>query len=414
MLIFHTAALAVLMLLTGLSVTQAQDLSLTEAVNLSLAHNEPSVRSYHARAETIWAASQSQSQLMGPKAKLGLANLPANGFNFTQEPMTQLQIMLHQDIPGRTTRRLIREKGEHAGNIYQQQAIGQQLNIIRDVRRLWLQLLFTANSKIILLEKQRTLEELSQSLQGNYLAGKNHAGQLLLLDAERALLDDKQEQLAELENITRLKLARYIGSAAMASVPSGTYDQMTVPPALSQIEDSLPQHPALKQHRAKIRVEDKAIGLAHEAYKPNWGLDVGYGLRGGGRADLLTAMVTFDVPLFTRGKQDKKLYSAKKSKLAAQLSAKAATEDMKRNLKISYIKWQRSSRRLTLHETDILPRTKAAAQAAAKSYAAGSSGYDDMIRISLGALDVRQKIEELKMIRAQSQADLAYYSGEIQ
>ena len=80
----------------------------------------------------------------------------------------------------------------------------------------------------------------------------------------------------------------------------------------------------------------------------------------------------------------------------------------------AFEKWRRTSKRLTLYETHILERTQAAAKAAEKSYATGSSSYDDMIRIFLGELDVRLKIEELKMITAQAQADLAYFNGEIQ
>ena len=405
-----------LLLVNITSTTQAEEqgLSLAEAVNLSISRDEPAVIASRTRAESVRAAAQSESALPDPKFKLGLANFPASSFEFNRDPMSHLKLALHQDIPSSTRRRLIRERGQDSSKMFEHQATDEQLLIIRQVRRLWLQLLYTKHGQELLLEKQKKLQELTSSLEGRYLSGKSSSQNLLLLEAEMALFEDAQEQLAEEENITRLKLARFIGDRAMRSSPAGNYSQISGPPALSNLEDGLPAHPALQQHTSKIRAESKTIGLAQEDYKPNWGFDVGYGLRSGGRSDLLTAMVTFDVLIFTGNRQDKKLYSARKSKQAAELTQAAIAEDMWRNLKVTYEKWTRTTKRLTLHETHILMRTKAAANAAEKSYATGSSSYDDMIRIFLGELDVRLKIEELKMMRAQAQADLAYFNGEIQ
>lgn len=393
---------------------EEQGLSLAEAVNLSISRDEPSVSASRMRAQSIRARSQSESSLPDPKLKLGLVNFPARSFDFDQDPMSHLKLGLHQDIPSGTRRRLIRERGTESSKMYEHQASTEQLLIIRQVRQLWLQLLFTDHADTILLDKKKKLLELTHSLEGKYLSGKSSSQNLLLLEAEMALLDDKQEQLAQEENITRLKLARYIGDRAMKSSPTGNYSQLPVPPVLSGLEDNLLSHPALQQHDAKIRAEGKAIDLAREDYKPSWGFDVGYGFRSGGRSDLLTAMVTFDLPIFTGNRQDKKLYAARKSKQVAELNQQALIEDMRRNLKVAFEKWRRTSKRLTLHQTRILERTQAAASAAEKSYATGNSSYDDMIRIFLGELDVRLKIEELKMMRAQAQADLAYFNGEIQ
>lgn len=413
---FHSLCAITLLLAINPSFLRAeqQSLSLTEAVNLSISREEPAILARRTMAESIRAASRSESRLPDPKVSLGLANLPASSFGFNQDPMTHFKVGLRQDIPSSTRRRLIRERGLEASKIFNHQATAEQLLIIRDVQHLWLQLLFTGQGKYILLEKQRKLQQLARSLEGKFLSGKSNAQNLRLLETEMAFLGDKQELLAEEENITRLKLARHIGDRAILSSPVGNYAQFAEPTALSGLEDSLPGHPALLQHDAKIRSEGKAVGLAREDYKPNWGFDVGYGLRGGGRSDLLTAMVTLDMPIFTGNRQDRKLYAARKSKQAAELIRQATKEDMHRNLKVAYEKWRRTAKRLNLYESHILTRTGAAARAAEKSYTAGNTSYDHMIRIFLGELDVQLKIEELKMMTAQAQADLAYFKGEIQ
>ena len=416
MSIFHYFCAVALLSVHISAPLQAEEhtLSLSQAVALSTSHDEPSLLAHRAQAESIRAASLSQSSLPDPKVKLGLANLPYHDLRFNQDPMTQIKLGLHQDIPSGTRRRLIRERGLESAKIFTHQATAERLLIIREVRYLWGQLLFTHHSTRFLLEKQEKLADLSRSLADNYISGRENAQNMLLLDAEMALLEDSLEQMAQEENITRLKLARHIGGRAMTAVPVGNYAQFTMPPTLSNLEDNLLNHPALQQQNAKIRAKNKNIGLAQEDYKPNWGIDIGYGFRSGGRSDLLTAMVTFDLPIFTGNRQDKKLYAARKSKLAAEFTHMAIEQDMRRNLKVAYSKWQRTSKRLVLHETRILSRTEAAAQATAQSYARDNARYDHMIRVALGVLDIKIKIEELKMMQAKTLADLAYFKGNIQ
>ena len=201
---------------------QAEDRSLTliQAVHLSITREEPAGLARTAQAETVRAAALSQSSLPNPKIKLGLANLPYYDFNFNQDPMTQIKLGLHQDIPSRTRRRLIREKGLETSRIFTHQATEQQLLIIREVQHLWLELLFTTHAEKLLVEKQEKLGELAHSLEEKYQSGQSSAQNILLLDVEMAQLDDRQLQLTQDENITRLKLARYMGQRAMTSLPA--------------------------------------------------------------------------------------------------------------------------------------------------------------------------------------------------
>ncbi len=412
--LFFYVVFYILTQITFIAQADETGLSMTDAVNLSINRGDPTIQSSLERADGIRSQSLSQSSLPDPKVKIGVNNIAAHSFDFNQEPMSQFSLGLHQDIPSGTRRRLIREQGIESGHILDYQSKEQQLLIIRDVRQLWLELLYLVRSKVILKDKEQSLNSLIKSQEEKYMGGKSTAQDLLLLEAEIALLSDKQEDISQKESIIRLRLNRYIGDIALAAMPTGDYLQLHSPDVLTLLEDNLQNHPALLHQNAKIRREDKAIGLVREDYKPNWGVDLGYGFRGNNRSDLLTAMVTFDVPLFTENRQDKKLYAVKKSKQAAEFDRQAIEEDMRRNLRISYVKWQRLSKRLVLYETNILKRTSAAASAAEQSYATGNSSYDKMIRIFLSEQDVRLKIEEMKMMQAQSLAELDYFKGDIQ
>ncbi|WP_232368293.1 TolC family protein [Alteromonas sp. MB-3u-76] len=74
---------------------------------------------------------------------------------------------------------------------------------------------------------------------------------------------------------------------------------------------ALSQHPAVKALEVKRKVSEKAIDLAKQQYKPQWGGNANYGYRddmpsGQSRADFFSVGVSFDVPLFTKNDKTKK------------------------------------------------------------------------------------------------------------
>ena len=79
---------------------------------------------------------------------------------------------------------------------------------------------------------------------------------------------------------------------------------------VSQSKDWLEQHPEIRMLQAKLESNETSIRLARQGYKPSWMLDITYGNRqdaenGAKRADFVSAMISFDLPLFTGERQDK-------------------------------------------------------------------------------------------------------------
>ena len=64
------------------------------------------------------------------------------------------------------------------------------------------------------------------------------------------------------------------------------------------------------------RLRNTGVDLAKQRYKPGWMLDLSYGLRSGSmdgesRPDMLSAMVTVDLPLFRANRQDREVAAAR-------------------------------------------------------------------------------------------------------
>lgn len=386
-------------------------LTLTQAVTLATKEVDPSISHYIAQAESVSADAIANSQLPDPTVRFGLANLATDTFDFSQEPMTQLQFGVRQSFTTSGKRRHLRARGEANSDALRFMAANQELMLELQVERLWLNLNHIQAVSAIIQTKKARLNELLDAVGAKYGSGEATAQKILVMEAELALLDDRLEILQQNGQEVRIQLGRYIGTQNANKQPAGGYADVESPKALQILEEAIFEHPSLQQEKAFIQASDHGVALANETYKPNWGLDFGYGYRAAGRADLATAMVTLDVPLFTGKRQDKRVIAAKQTRQAAQFKMQAKELDIIRDIRATYAIWEKTADRISLYETVVLSRTQSASQASENAYASGNADFAEIVRTHLSALDAHLKLEAVKLERALAQVQLKYYGG---
>lgn len=395
----------------SLAVSADETLTFQQAISLAISRDDPSVAQYRAQAEGVRANAIADAQLPDPVIKFGVANIATDSFRFNQEAMTHMQFNMHQSLPSAAKRRLLRERGDANSEAYHFMAAKAELEIAKNTGRAWLKLKYFAAARTIIDEKRTRLVEMLDALGAKYESGRLDAQQILAMEAELALLEDKLQSLDQEASIERAHLERYIGREHADAKITGSYSDVPLPVPLTMIEESLQDHPDLMQEKQSIRGSEKSQRIAEESYKPTWGLDLGYGYRAGGRADMATAMISMDLPIFTGNRQDKRLFAAKKSKQVARLKMQAKELDMVRNLRSAYGVWQRAIERIALYNTVVLERTKSARIASENAYASGSADFAEIIRTHLGELDARLNLQAIELQRALAQVELIYYQG---
>ena len=179
------------------------------------------------------------------------------------------------------------------------------------------------------------------------------------------------------------------------------------------LEAGLIDHSAIQRGDAMVRAGSAAVKQAEQDYKPEFALDLSWGRRGDGRSDMGSAMVTFNVPLFTGNRQDKRLEASKRSRQAARLDRQTRLLDMTRNLRARHAVWQRTAERIELYERVLLERTRAAREASENAFSTGSGDFGEIIRTQIAELDALMKLEGIRLERAQAQADLIYFQGDV-
>ena len=145
-----------------------------------------------------------------------------------------------------------------------------------------------------------------------------------------------------------------------------------------------------------------------------------YGFRDGNnpdgsdRADFASAMVSFDIPLFTKDKQDREV-------AASQLNYQAsidAREEVVRQLQSDYEQvkgtWQRLNTRIQRYQKTIVPQSKENASAALLAYQSRRGDFTSLMRASITELETDLKFSRLHVNLLKSQARLLYLVGEAQ
>lgn len=409
--IIGAMAAAVAGLTPSIGLAAEPPLRLEEAVEIAVTAEDPAYQRFEARASAQEDRAVSDSQLPDPMLRTALANVPTDTFAFGQEPMTQVQVGLRQEIPRGSTLRLNREKREGAAEIERMRREAAVRNVELAVRLAWFDKFYAANAQFIVNESRAAVSDLIDALSASFAQGKLTSQDVLRAELELTLLDDRLAELQQREATAEAELARYVGANASRPLP-GRLPELSPPGTIEEIENRLVRHPIVRTNDAVIDVEEADIELAKQTYKPAWAIEGGYGARGAGRPDFASVGVSLTIPLFTGKRQDRALSAARKDRSAAELDRATTLLDLRRDLIRTYANWTQLERRIDLYEDAVIKRASETADASIAAYGGGRADFPELIRSQLAELEAELKRLELRIARAKEWARLAYLAGD--
>lgn len=413
------ALLAAMVLPGGHSAAQTP-LSLDEAVHIALAAKDPTVVRFEERALALDDRAVSDSQLPDPKLNLGLLNFPTNSFRYTQEPMTRVQVGVKQAFPRGKTLSLTRKRREAEARAERAKFDLQERQIALDTRTAWLELYYWLGARGIVADSRQAVSELIEVAISIFATGRQTSQDVLRAELELSLLDDQVVDVERRIEMARADLLRLIGEDALRPLPApqeglgagsrGFALAMPAPPEI--LRERLSFHPSVSVENARIRARERDIDIAKQQYKPGWSANVGYGARGGDRADFASVGIALDIPLFTGKRQDRRLAAAKRQRQVARLDRDARLLELNEMLDRGFADWSRLGERVDLYEKAVVLRAANTTEAALGAYRSGVSDFAELIRARLAELNVELKLLRLIANRGQAQARLLYLDGE--
>ena len=424
---FHAASLAALaasclLLMTAAAPAAAQGLTLAEAERIAL-DRDAMTREMQSQAQAMRERAVMEGQLMDPELRLGLVNVPVDSFSLDEEDMTMLELGVSQEFqPGRS-RQLSRRQMEQLASAMDATAEDRARLVRREVRKLWTQLGYVAAARAVLETQTSWVEQMRQSSRARYASGEGKQLDVLQAGLEAAMLREQQLDLERDDAMYRSQLSFWLGADEVVRARPATIAPRAELEPLATLEARLAAHPAQVDYERRIDAARTAIATAQEKRKPGWMLDLSYGFRQGdmqasmsgeaeSRPDMLSAMVTVDLPLFRKNRQDRDVAAARFDERGLH----ERHEDHRREMQAMLVEAWNSARRTAeleqFYEDELLQLADQSVQAALLAWRSNRAMIDDVVMARRAATETRMKHLRLAADRALAQHDIDYLAGD--
>jgi outer membrane protein TolC len=322
--------------------------------------------------------------------------------------MTMRMIGVMQEFPRADKRRLRgalveidrRQKADELG--------ATRRTIRRDVAVSWLDAHFAQRAIALVEALQRETERQIDLLTIGLKTGKASQADVISGRIELELLKDRAAQLARQDAIARAELSRWIGEQAQRPVAT-TAAALPEPAPMDTLTAQLAEHPHLSTFERQVELAETEAELARLGGKPDWNMELSYGIRGSAYSDMLTLQVGVDLPVFQKNRQLRDVAA----KLASAQRARALRDDnlreMQAMLRRHHADWRYGLERLERFRGSILPQSASRVEAALAAYRAGRGDLAAVLEARRAQLDlaIQQLILEADIAKAQAQ--IVYY-----
>jgi outer membrane protein TolC len=259
--------------------------------------------------------------------------------------------------------------------------------------------------------------KLAKITEDQYAAGRVNQQDVIRADLELSRLEDRAAKIRGNEDEYRAYLAQWVGDVAWQDIDS----HFPVLPDVSDntdINELLTQHPSVMAETAKVEASRTMIEVTRQDYKPGVGAFVEYRKRfgentdGSDRSDMMAAMVTVDIPLFTENRQDKSVAAREESANAARYSRDDRLRVLKRKLEKDRATYRRLGERELIYKNKLVSSAANNAEASLNAYQSGVTEFTTLMRAGITELDVRLENLRIKVDRLRTQARLLYITGD--
>lgn len=413
----HLYLCTLILLLAGSFAASARTLTLQQAEQLAL-RNEPGILGLNAKTESMIRQSVAMGELMDPKLQIGLLNLPIDSFDFDQEPMTQFKVSYIQQFPSGDSLELKRDKALSQSQQFQYQLREREKQLLNQVRQAFLETLYWEQARATVQKNHALVDQLADFVQSQFSVGRSSQFDVISVQQRLSKLDDRLHQIEQKVSGQRYRLAQWIDedpSRGVLSLEPPAFDRsLWSDLAVEQVNRVIAQHPRIREQQNRIEVSRKDLELARESEKPGWNLNVSYAYRddapnGSDRADFLSAMVTFDLPLFSENRQ-RKLQQAQEFQLQ---SINLQRDALLRQLRSDFLRLRTDleilDQRDDLYRDTLVPQAAQQSQAALQSYQSGSGSFADVMQAYMEQLNTSLELQRIQTDSLKTQAELLYF-----
>lgn len=410
------------LMLTTASSVYSNELSLAQALDYAL-DNEPWLTANKYQQAAVQAQSLAAGTLPDPVLSLGLMNLPTDGFAFDQEGMTQLKVGVSQMFSRGDSLELKQQALAQSAQQYPWLRADRLAQVKTIVIESWLNA-YRAQQSIALIEQDKALfTQLIDITESSYASsvGKTRQQDIIRAQLELTRLEDKLVMLEQQFESAKKRMSQWLPMSMLTQPVSAKRNDISplVDFAALKFEQLMPlliAHPAIVAIEQSVAAKQTEIAVAKQSYKPQFGVNMGYGYRddtpmGDSRADLFSVGISIDLPLFTDNRQDQQVNAAIAMAESAKTEKLIALQKLKGMYFKEFSQLSRLQKRDDLYQTKLLPQMAEQAQATLNAYTRDDGDFSEVMRARISELNAKIDALNIQIDQQIIIARLNYYAS---
>lgn len=362
-----------ILLLAAAGATAAEPLGLAEAMRLA-ERESPMLEARQAMRRAAGEEAAGAGSLPDPLLTVGIDNLPITGSEagrFGVEDMTMRRIGLMQEWPLPSKRRARTADAEAAVAQAEAATVADAAEVRRAAAAAWIGRWRTSLELALIDELRVEVERAAELVERRLASGIGSASDALQARAELAALDARRLALAAEQEASAAELAGWIGAEA-AGQPAAVTDFSRLPHEPDELRSAIDRHAALQPAQADRLRAERAVELARTERRPDLRFAAGYGIRSGGRPDMLMLEVGVGLPLFPRNRQDRMIAARLAEADAAQFELDDRRREQRAALERELALWQGLIAQTARYRDDLLPLARDRSRIALASIGSGA------------------------------------------
>ena len=387
----------------------AQPLSIEDALRAGEAHSPRLAAQRHA----VDAASEQVGrarELPDPRLKFGIENLPVTGedrFRYGRDFMTSGALGVMQEFPNSAKRAARGERAAAAQTVEQASLASQRAILHRDIATAWLEVYYAERGREALERLVTTLSTQSQLASAALARGRQTAAESLML---RTAYEQARERVLDQErNVrrARINLAVLVGDEGerpLAAAPDTA--RLAIAPELLLKQSG--EHANLRVFDLREELARADVELARASRQSDWALEVSYGQRAPYYDNMLSVIVSMDLPWQRARRQDRDVAS----RLAELEQARALREDARRmhdaEMRGFVADFEAADARTARYRELLIPLSRDRYDAALAAYRGGRGELNAVLDASRGIADTEIAALAIEADRAKAWASLTY------
>ena len=388
-------------------------LTLEDALRLAESRSTQ-LTAQRASAEASASMAVTAGENPDPKLIVGVENVPVEGgdrWSLTADGMTMRRVGVMQEFVRGEKRELMSVRAQAEARREEALVAMQAAEIRREVATAWFERLYAERALALVdgLMAEADLQIAGSTAQ--LAAGKMGTADPVMARGQRAALGDRRLEIERVVRRAEARLARWLGEDAKRR-PAGEPDIAKLPQSVARLTTDLENHPQLAMFAPMTAAAEAEAKLAAIATKPDYSLELSYGVRGSAYTDMVSLMFRMDLPVFAGTRQEPAALARAKQAEQARAQAEEARRRYEAEVRAALADYEIALARVERNEKEIVPIAEERAKATLAAYEGGRADLNAVLESRRMLLESRLMALNVRAEAARAWAGLAYLTAE--